>query len=164
MTLQHPIEGILDILQEALEGGAPGQGTAFLDGTAADGSGNHGLLPTLARLSAEQASQLVYGTSVAGHARHSALHLEVAVRWDRDGERGPFPWKDSFQPAQVDEAEWKALQERVRRAAAELRTFALSRRESPLDGDVTGGLTASVAHVAYHLGAIRQMLKEIGAA
>ena len=49
---QHPIDGILDILNEAVLGGTPGHGTAFLDGTRADGSGNHGLLATLATVDA----------------------------------------------------------------------------------------------------------------
>ncbi|ABF44470.1 Yfit/DinB family protein [Deinococcus geothermalis DSM 11300] len=53
---QNGLEGVLDILKEAVEGGVPGQGTALLDGTRADGSGNHGLLATLHGLSAEQAS------------------------------------------------------------------------------------------------------------
>lgn len=44
----------LEVLKEAAEGGTPGRGTAFLDGTRADGSGNHGLLATLGRLSAAQ--------------------------------------------------------------------------------------------------------------
>ena len=86
-AVQSPIEGLLDLLREAVEGGVPGEATSFLDGTARDGSGNHGLLATLAALSAEQASRDVGGTSVAGQARHTALHLEVLVRWDR-GERG----------------------------------------------------------------------------
>ena len=91
---QHWLDGIVDILREALEGGEPGQGTAFVENTGADGV-RYGLLPTLARLSAAQASQEVYGTSVAGHTRHTAFHLEVLIRWDHDGERGPFDWKGS---------------------------------------------------------------------
>lgn len=161
---QTPVEGILDILREAVEGGAPGQGTAFLDGTQADGSGNHGLLATLARLSAEQASREVHGATVAGHARHTAFHLEVVVRWERDGDHGPFDWPGSFQPARVDGEEWSALQERVRRAYEELTAFAHTLAGAEPDGDVTGGLTGAVAHVAYHLGAIRQLVKALGAA
>ncbi|MDO4246671.1 MAG: hypothetical protein Q4C89_11665 [Deinococcus sp.] len=97
---QHPLDGILDILKEALEGGDPEAGTAFVENTRADGV-RHGLLPTLERLSAPQASREIHGASIAGHARHSALHLEVLVRWERDGERGPFDWKGSFLPMQV---------------------------------------------------------------
>ena len=158
---QHPIEGILDILKEAVEGGTPGQGTAFLDGTAADGSGNHGLIATLEGLGAAQASQDVHGTSIAGQARHTAFHMEVIVRWERDRDRGPFDWKGSFHPAHVGEQEWAGLQARVSRAYQELLAFAGTQLDQPVTGDATGGLAGGVAHVAYHLGAIRQMLKTV---
>lgn len=161
---QHWLEGLLDILTEAVEGGAPGQGTAFLDNTRPDGGGNAGVLATLAALSAEQASQDIGGTSVAGQARHMALHLEVAVRWERNGDRGPFDWKGSFLPAEVDEAQWRAVQERVRLAYTELLEFSRSRLDQAPDGDLTGGLAGAAAHVAYHLGAVRQMVKGLGAA
>lgn len=160
---QNWAEGILDILKEAVEGGTPGQGTAFLDGTKADGSGNHGLLATLDALSAEGASRDVFGSTIAGHARHTAFHMEVIVRWERDGDRGPFDWKGSFQPGQVSEEEWEALRGRVRAAYDELVAFARTRAGTEPDGDATGGLTGAVAHVAYHLGGIRQMLKVVEA-
>lgn len=159
---QHWMDGLLDILQEAVEGGELGQGTAFLDGTAADGSGNHGLLATLAALSAEQASRDVNGTSVAGQARHAALHLEVVVRWERDGDRGPFDWKGSFHPAEVSTPEWVDLQARVRQAYDGVVAFARTQTDFPVTGDATGGLAGTIAHVAYHLGAIRQMVKALG--
>lgn len=160
-ALQHPIRGILDILREAVEGGTPGQGTAFLDGTAADGSGNHGLLATLDSIDAAQASQEIHGTSIAGQARHTAFHLEVIVRWERDRDRGPFDWKGSFHPAQVGEQEWIELRDRVRRAHEELSAFALTQLDQPVTGEATGGLSGGLAHVAYHLGAIRQMVKMV---
>jgi hypothetical protein len=158
---QHWLEGILDVLAEAVEGGPPGQGTAFLDGTAADGSGNNGLLATLDRLSADQASQAIHGTSIAGHARHSAFHMEVMVRWERDGDRGPFDWKGSFAPAAVGDEEWDELRVRLRAAYDALCAFARTQKEGEATGDVAGGLAGAVAHVAYHLGAIRQMHKEL---
>ncbi|GGL82242.1 hypothetical protein GCM10010840_19970 [Deinococcus aerolatus] len=158
---QHWLEGMLDILSEAVEGGPPGEGTAFLDGTAADGSGNHGLLATLDTLSAAQASTPVHGTSIAGHARHSALHMEVVVRWERDGDRGPFDWKGSFLPAEVDDRQWDELRVRLRAAYDALCAFARTQKEGEATGEATGSLTGAVAHVAYHLGAIRQMSKAL---
>lgn len=160
---QNWLAGILAVLKEAVEGGVPGQGTAFLDGTKADGSGNHGLLATLAGLSAAQASRDVHGSTVAGHASHVAFHMEVIVRWERDSDRGPFDWQGSFQPARVGEEEWAEVRARVRRAYEELVRFARAQEGQEPDGDVTGGLTGAVAHVAYHLGAIRQMVKAVEA-
>ena len=158
---QSAVSGILDILREAALGGHPGQGTAFLDGTKADGSGNHGLLATLDALSAAQASREVLGSTVAAHAAHTAYHLEVIVRWERDGDRGPFDWKGSFEPAQVDDTGWEAARERLRAAYDALVTFARTWEDRPADGEVTGGLSGAVAHVAYHLGAIRQLIKAV---
>ncbi|GAA0507779.1 DinB family protein [Deinococcus depolymerans] len=159
-TPQHPLDGILDILREAVEGGRPGQGTAFLDGTNADGTGNHGLLATLDALSAAQASRDIHGATVAGQARHTAFHMEVVVRWE-GGERGPFDWQGSFQPAQVTPLEWDALRARVRAAYEGLVAFVNTQRDQPVTGDATGGLSGAAAHVAYHLGAIRQLVKAL---
>lgn len=157
MSDQAFVNGWLDLLQEACEGGAPGQPTGFLDGTQADGSGNHGLFATLDGLSAAQASDPTpLGLSVAAHAAHTAFHLEVGVRW-ANGERGPFDWKGSFQPTEVDEAAWQALRERVR--AAYTAVVSLARATTEWDEDAAGGLAASLAHVCYHLGAVRQTVK-----
>ena len=157
---QHWLDGIVDILREALEGGEPGQGTAFVENTGADGV-RYGLLPTLARLSAAQASQEVYGTSVAGHARHTAFHLEVLIRWDRDGERGAFDWKGSFLPLQTSEEEWPAVQQRLRDAYEAVVAFAASQRDQAANGDLSGSFAGAAAHAAYHLGAIRQLIKVV---
>jgi hypothetical protein len=151
------LDGWLFVLHEACEGGRPGQSTAFLDGTKADGSGNNGLLATLDNLSAKQASDpTVLGLSIAAHAAHTAYHLEVGVRWSR-GDRGPFDWPGSFEPRTVDEADWHTLRARVRAAYAA--TLALAQTTQHWDEDSAGGLAAALAHVAYHLGAVRQAVK-----
>ncbi|ADV66315.1 hypothetical protein [Deinococcus maricopensis] len=153
------VAGWLFVFREAVEGGVPGQGTAFLDGTKADGSGNNGLLGTLARFTAAQASDPgALGISVAAHAAHMAYHLEVLLRWEA-GERGPFDWPGSFQPAVVDADAWAALQARVR--AAYDAVVAWSGAHTDWSEDAAGGLAGALAHVAYHLGAVRQALKQL---
>ena len=152
------VQGFLDIFKEAVEGGEAGKPTGFLDGTKADGSGNHGLLATLAGLSAAQASEVTaLGVSVAAQAAHTAFHMEVTVRWEKGGERGPFDWQGSFSPAHVDEAGWQALQDRVRTAYQDVR--ALAEATSDWTEDAAGGLAATLAHLTYHLGSIRQLVK-----
>lgn len=154
------LDGWLFVLREAVEGGLPGQPTAFLDGTKADGSGNHGLIATLDRLSAAQASDPTpLGLSIAGHAAHVAYHLEVGVRW-ANGDRGPFDWPGSFEPRAVDEERWAELRERVRNAYAAV--VDMANRTQTWDSDAYGGLSAGLAHVTYHLGAIRQTVKLLG--
>ena len=65
--------------------------------------------------------------------------------------------------AALNEEEWEALRGRVRSAYDDLVAFARTRAETEATGDATGGLTGAVAHVAYHLGSIRQMVKAVGA-
>ncbi|MFC4452232.1 DinB family protein [Deinococcus sonorensis] len=160
MSDQTWLDGTLAVLKEAVEGGTPGQGTAFLDSTKADGSDNHGLLATLSGLNAAQASDpTALGLSVAAHAAHVAYHMEVIVRWQA-GERGPFDWPGSFQPAVVDDEAWTTLQARVQAAYQGLLT--LAGQQAEWDQDAAGGLVGGLAHVVYHLGAVRQTLKLIG--
>src|SRR5262245_46140845 len=110
------VEGLLALLEEACEGGKPGESTGVVDNTRADGSGNGGTFATLDGLTAAQASAVTaLGSSVASHAAHLAYHLEVTVRWAK-GERGPFDWKGSFEPRAVDDAAWAQTRRRVRTA------------------------------------------------
>ena len=150
----------LEVMFEACEGGNPGQGTAFLDGTKADGSGNNGLFATLELLSATQASDpTLLGLSVAAHTAHTAYHMEVGVRW-MAGDHGPFDWQGSFDPRAVDETEWNTLKARVRTAYDAL--VQLNKSVTEWNDDSLGGLSGALAHVCYHLGAIRQTVKLLG--
>ena len=151
------VEALLYILKETFDGGDPGQGTAFLENTKANGSGNAGVFATLEALTPEQASKATsLGTSVAAHAAHLAYHLEVGVRWAH-GDRGPFNWKASFEPRTVDEANWAATRIRVREAYDSVVRYARSPRV--WHSDDADNLAAAVAHAVYHLGAIRQVEK-----
>lgn len=157
MSDQAFVDGWLEVLREAVEGGQPGQGTAFLDGTNADGSGNKGLLATLEGLSAARASNPTsLGLSVAGHAAHTAYHMEVIVRYNT-GDRGPFDWPGSFNPSSVNESEWAALRSRVKTAYQSIIHLAQS---NPSWGrNEAAGIAGALAHVCYHLGVIRQLIK-----
>lgn len=116
-----------------------------------------GWRPTLAALTAEQASRtpLPGGTSIAAHAAHTAYYLErflssVAGRHERSD------WQGSFRPAVVDEAAWAATQARLFAAAD--RVESLFRENPAWPADHVHGALANVAHLAYHLGAVRQLL------
>ena len=157
MSQSEMVKGVLEILREAFEGGRPGEGTGFVETTKPDGSRNSGVFATLDGLAAAHASQpTALGTSVAAHAAHVAYHLEVTVRWMR-GDRGPFDWAGSFEPRSVDDAAWAATRARVRLAYTGLAAEAAVTTE--WDEDAAGSIAASVAHAAYHLGAIRQIAK-----
>jgi hypothetical protein len=117
---------------------------------------------TLAAIDADQASRPIVdgGTSIAAQTAHAAYYVELIEA----GMRGAEPvadWPGSFQPAVVDEASWHALRGRLQTSLERFRalvTSDLAWNESQL-GDALGVL----AHTAYHLGSVRQMVRATGA-
>ncbi|MDB4908469.1 MAG: hypothetical protein JWO05_3253 [Gemmatimonadetes bacterium] len=151
------IGGILHIFREICEGGKPGERTAIIDRTEADGTGNHGLLATLDRLSAEQASNpTALGLGAAAHAAHAAYYMEVTTLFAR-GEHPKMDWPRSFEPHTVSATEWAATRLRLRAAYEDV--LALVGETRAWDERAAGGLAGNLAHAAYHLGALRQVVK-----
>ncbi len=70
----------------------------------------------------------------------------------------PYPeadWTQSWKLTQVSEAEWAELRERLRMEAV---TFEQAVGKLLTAGDIEmKGVIAGVSHLAYHLGAIRQI-------
>ena len=119
--------------------------------------GDVGLLRSLDKLSAAAASAKQDGSSVAAHVDHLRYGLSLMNRWAA-GEKNPWTqadWTASWRKTSVTESEWKQLRaslgEEARRWADAVST--------PRDVDEIelNGILGSIAHVAYHLGAIRQM-------
>lgn len=114
-----------------------------------------GLLTTLSGIRADEATRLLAGTCIAGHAYHVAFGLDAATAWIR-GDHAPRNWEESWQVGPLDEASWSLLQQRLRKGYETLRQAIEAH-----GGDSTealGGAIGAVAHVAYHLGAIRQKI------
>jgi hypothetical protein len=135
-----------------------------VDGAARDGGwllnrSDQGLLRSLGSLSAAAASTIPQngGSSIAAHVDHIRYGLELFNRWSR-GEKDPFTgadWSASWDRVRVSEAEWAALRGQL---AAEAHAW-LEAVQKPreLSQEELTGILASVAHMAYHLGAIRQI-------
>lgn len=134
----------------------------------ADGTAEHGgfvlnrrdtgLVASLDRLSAAQASASLHGgATIAAHADHVAYGLSLINRWSA-GERNPWAnadWSRSWQRTTVTDAEWKAVRDDLREQA---RRWVEGMRASREVADIElNGLIGSIAHLAYHLGAIRQV-------
>jgi hypothetical protein len=119
--------------------------------------GDRGLLASLNDLSADSASERPGGrSSVAAHVDHLRYGLELRNRWSR-GEN-PWPeadWTASWERQRVAPDEWEARRRALERAAREwLELTAAPRAWSTVDlAEVIG----TIAHLAYHLGAIRQV-------
>ena len=116
-----------------------------------------------ARLSAEAASRTSApgGGSIAAHVDHVCYGIDLMNRWS-EGEADPWSgadWAASWRRTTVGEEEWAALRERMREAARRWRkALETPRTMSALE---LNGVIASIAHLAYHLGAIRQIDRSI---
>lgn len=76
------------------------------------------------------------------------------------GREQRLDWPASWRPQQVGDREWEELKGRVRRQYDAL-IETLERLDTWSDQHV-GDSMAIVAHTAYHLGAIRHALKNLG--
>lgn len=124
-------------------------------------TGDLGLLRSLDKLSPEDASRSVNGgATIAAHAQHLQYGLSLMNRWAREG-GDPFAdatWDKAWSTSSVDAAQWAAIREGLRDEANRWCEALASPREVS-DVELTG-MIASVAHLAYHFGAIRQINKD----
>lgn len=136
--------------------GTSGRGGAFILN-----SGDIGLLRSLDKLSAAEASRSAHGgATIAAHAQHLRYGLSLMNRWAAEG-GNPFAdatWEEPWKISEVDAAAWKEIRNGLADEAHRWLTVLGSPRGA---SDVElAGMLASVAHLAYHLGAIRQISKE----
>ena len=140
----------------------------LIDGPSADAAymlngGDPGLLRSLDGLSASAASSTIVsgGASIAAHVDHVRYGLALMNRWG-EGEADPWTgadWAASWRRTTVSDEQWAALRDRLRDEARRWHKALQTPREmSALELD---GVIASVAHLAYHLGAIRQINRSI---
>lgn len=119
--------------------------------------GDAGLLRSLDRLSAAAASSAPGGgATIAAHVEHLRYGLSLLNRWAA-GEN-PFTdanWAQSWETVAVDEEEWQRLRAGLRDQTE--RWVGVLRTPREVDGIALDGMLASIAHLAYHLGAIRQI-------
>ena len=123
-----------------------------------------GLLGQLEKVDAATASSrsMPGQTTVAAHVDHVLFGIDLLNRW-ADGEANPWAnadWSASWKRTTVDDAAWRSLRDRLRDAVAHWQAAVKDRSEW---ADIeAAGAVASVAHTAYHLGAIRQILAAAG--
>ena len=139
----------------------------LVDGAVADGgafilnSGDAGLLRSLDTMSPTEASRAINGGgTVAAHAQHVRYGLSLMNQWADEG-GDPFAdakWDAAWKTSVVDAAAWDEIRTGLRNEARRW-LLALKTPRDVADVDLTG-MVASVAHLAYHLGAIRQISKD----
>ena len=138
----------------------------LVNGTAPTGGymlnrGDRGLIGALDKITAAEASRIISGgSSIAAHVDHVTYYTSLMNRWAA----GENPWKGadwkaSWRKPSVTPEEWE---DSKRALSDELNKWILVLGEPR---DVTNaefsGMFASVAHLAYHLGAIRQMDRKL---
>src|SRR5688572_9225873 len=149
------ISPVLAKLFSELADGASEDGGAFVLN-----SGDAGLLRSLDKLSATAASRSVNeGATIAAHAQHLRYGLSLMNRWASEG-GNPFAnakWDEAWKTSSVNSAEWEEIRSGLRDDAHRWLEALSSPREA---SDVElSGMIGSIAHFAYHLGAIRQIDK-----
>jgi hypothetical protein len=141
-----------------LVNGAPARGDAFMLN-----SGDAGLLRSLDTLSAADASESADGgATIAAHAQHLRYGLSLMNQWATEG-GNPFAnakWDEAWRLSSVDAVTWAAIRSGLRAEAHRWLEALGAPREFATKLEVTG-MISSIAHLAYPLGAIRQIHKKL---
>lgn len=155
VSIQTVEEQLQAVLAEAFEGSS-GPWSHFTDG-----GREGGLLGSLERLSAADASRTTAGTTIASHVHHTSFALRVSAAWIR-GVREPADWPSSWRVRTVDERAWTGelseLSEGFQALEAAIAEHWLD------DVEAVGAALGALAHAAYHLGALRQKLAFLASA
>jgi len=152
MTDMSPV--LTHLFSELVDGARDPTGAFILN------SGDRGLLRSLDEVSADDASRSVNdGATIAAHAQHVRYGLSLMNRWANEG-GNPFAdakWDEAWKTSGVDATEWTNIRNGLREEAHGW----LQALRAPRDvaGVELTGMVASIAHLAYHLGAIRQIDK-----
>jgi hypothetical protein len=123
-------------------------------------TGDFGLLKSLDKLSATDASHSVNGgATIAAHTQHVRYGLSLMNDWATKG-GNPFAnakWDEAWKMSNVTDAQWQEIRNGLREEVTRWQQVLKTPREA---NDIElMGIVGSVAHLAYHLGAIRQINK-----
>lgn len=139
-----------ELFKETFEGSQPGGASHYLDREV-------GVLNTIEKISAQDASRSIgAGASIASHLEHARFYLEILPQF-MNGRTEKVDWNDSWLVKIVSENEWNQLKERVRNDYETVSQ--MFETVEDWDDERVGGAMSIVVHTAYHLGAIRQIMK-----
>jgi hypothetical protein len=148
------LTGVLPGLFAELVHGSPNpdQSTSMLN------RGDEGLLASLDKISAAAASTTqAGGATIAAHVDHLRYGLALLNRWVA-GDPAPWmqaDWTASWRKSHVTSGEWQELRHELRREAD--RWLNALREPRDLADRELAWTIGSIAHLAYHVGAIRQI-------
>ncbi len=150
-----PTKALTRLFSELVNGVTSKRGGFMLN------SGDEGLLRSLAKLSASEASHSVNGgATIAAHSQHLRYGLSLMNRWASEG-GNPFAdakWDEAWRVSVIDAAAWDEIRSGLADEAHRwLDLLGTPREVSELE---LTGMISSIGHLAYHLGAIRQISKD----
>src|SRR5437868_2034064 len=108
ISVKHFVESTAYLLRETFEGSPEGVPSAYLDRGV-------GIFATLGEISATAASTEFHGTTIAAQTEHAKFYLDRLCEFI-NGRTETVNWDASWLIEMVDENEWKALLESVRRS------------------------------------------------
>lgn len=150
---------ILTLLEEGYAGPENTEGTWFVDNEP-----DAGILGTIGKLSADQASRKPPGGSdtIASHVNHLRFSLELANRAYRgENPYAEADWGKSWAIRQVNENEWQDMISALRREYEKIRETLQKDVDFENPMMLTGTL-GLISHGAWHLGALRQLAGAVG--
>jgi hypothetical protein len=145
------VEAVAYMLRETFVGSPEGQPSAYLDRGV-------GLFSTLNAISAADASRDLHGTTIAAQTEHAKFYLDRLCEF-LSGRSERVNWEDSWLIETVDDKEWNALSETLK--ATYNHTLICLAEHGEWNEMQIGMAMGMVTHTAYHLGAIRQLAKQL---
>lgn len=149
------VPAVLLLFRECFEGRPPGnEYTWFVEG-------EEGIFDALESTGAETAS-IKPSLECASFAAHT-FHIRYALRGANAYLGGPpqeGDWESSWAKQTVNEEEWAELKRDVRYQYDFFLNYFASPPQFPDEESITG-FVAQLPHMAFHLGAIRQIMKVV---
>ena len=142
------------LFAELVDGVTSGRGGFMLN------TGDIGMLRSLDKLSAADASHSTNGgATIAAHTQHVRYGLSLMNQWGAEGGNpfGNAKWDEAWKITSVNDAQWTEIRNGLRAEAERWVEVLKTPRE--VHGIEFTGMVSSIAHLAYHLGAIRQIDK-----
>jgi hypothetical protein len=145
------LNSMLALVKETFEGTETDFGTMYLDKETS-------LFSTLETVDAETASRSLSGdeTTIAAHCEHLRFYIDFLNNYLNENFE-IVEWKESWKTSTVSKKEWNTLRGQLHKAyQTVIDTF--NEIDSWNDHKISGAL-GILTHTAYHLSAIRQILK-----
>jgi len=158
ITTNELIHSVVTLLTEAYAGPPDPSSTWFIDNEP-----DSGILGLIRTVSAEEASTSVdntgnSGTTIAAnieHLRWSLANANAALR----GKDYDNHWSESWKLIHADKTIWDQLRQELSKEYEALCQGLKMQKDLPEQYML--GVVALVAHAAYHLGTIRQMIERV---